>query len=154
MQSIEKKKPKKDISNYPTFKEKLELILEILKVLVNLSLFEGNFSDNKKKDNCIEKYNNLFKEMDCEIFLENKDSFEKKFFSYIVKDMKFVNNYLVKGISTSLIKITQFLKGVISIDEFLDELCSRLKNTIKFIKEIKGNNYSLNNNQRILQIFR
>jgi len=139
MQSIEKQEPEKDIPN-PTFKGKLELILTILKVLVNLSLSEGNFSDNKGKDNCIEKYNKLFKEMDSEMFLATKDSFGKKFFSYMVKDMKFVNNYLVKGVSTSLIKITQFLKGVISIDELLDELCSKLKNTIKFIKEIKGNN--------------
>ena len=56
-------------------------IITILKVLISLSLSEGNFSDKKSKDNCLEKYNNLFKEIDCEMFLSTKDFLGEKFFA-------------------------------------------------------------------------
>jgi hypothetical protein len=43
-----KKNTKADIQNYPTYKGKLELIFKILNVIINLSLLEDLFSNEKK----------------------------------------------------------------------------------------------------------
>jgi hypothetical protein len=61
-----KKNTKADIQNYPTYKGKLELIFKILDVLINLSLFEDLFSNEKNRNDCLKKYDDLFKKLDNE----------------------------------------------------------------------------------------
>ena len=61
-----KKNTKADIQNYPAFKGKLELIFKILNVLINLSLLEDLFYNEKNRNDCLKKYDDLFKKLDNE----------------------------------------------------------------------------------------
>ena len=89
----------------------------------------------------MEKYNNLFKEIECEMFLSTQGFLGKKFFDYVTEDMNFINKNLFNEVSNTLKMFAEFLNQKINIDTLIDHLSASLINSIKYVKFIKGSSY-------------
>ena len=130
--------------NYPSFKEKLELILKLLNILICLCISEGNIPNNENKKSYIEKYNKLFKTTNNNIFMSTKNFFSFGLFKEISQDIGSFNKFLGKEVFILLKNIKQFLADEINLDNLLEKVCSSLDFSIQYIKLNKGTNYSFN----------
>ena len=139
-----KQDSKSNNQNYPSFKEKLELILKLLNILICLCISEGNIPNNENKKSYIEKYNKLFKTTNNNIFMSTKNFFSFGLFKEISQDIGSFNKFLGKEVFISLKNIKQFLADEINLDNLLEKVCSSLDFSIQYIKLNKGTNYSFN----------
>ena len=139
---IRETKAKSNIQDNPLYKEKLGLIFKIMNVLISLSLSEGQSSDEKTKNDCLKKYDDLFTKLDNEMLLSTKNNIQNELINNILKDMKLFNPKFVKEVLSVLQAFKKFMAGGINIDTILEQLITSLKSSITQIKENNGKNHS------------
>ena len=125
------------------FKRKLDLILKLIRVLINLSIYEGNLTNFEDKNNFINKYFKLFDEQQNNLSLEFFKRFCKEFITNITKNILILNEKITNNLKNALSKCNKFINNNISIDELLNEVIIYFKETITYISEIKGNTLSI-----------
>ena len=139
---IRETKAKSNIQDNPLSKGKLGLIFKIMNVLISLSLSEGQSSDEKTKNDCLKKYDDLFTKLDNEMLLSTKNNIQNELINNILKDMKLFNPKFVKEVLSVLQAFKKFMAGGINIDTILEQLITSLKSSITQIKENNGKNHS------------
>ena len=118
----------KDNKSSPEFKGKLELVLKLMNIIINLCIAESK--KIKEKPEIIKLYNNIFKKEENDIFL----SFQK----YVLVDL--INNIKETKPDISFAYLifdpfNKFIQEKMSIDSLLDVLISILESLVVLVKK-------------------
>ncbi len=91
----ENQETKPNNGNFPDFNGRLDLILKLICLIINLSISEGILLVLDKKKELIKKYDNMFKAAKKEFNLNLHGIISKNFLNDLMKNFSFFNNNLL-----------------------------------------------------------
>ncbi len=126
----ENQETKPNNGNFPDFNGRLDLILKLICILINLSISEGKLLDSDKKKELIKKYDDKFKAAKSEINLNLHRIISKDFLNDLLKYFSFFNNNLLQLLKAALSFYNKFLLNKISVDILMDNLINLFVNQL------------------------
>lgn len=126
----ENQETKPNKGNFPDFNGRLDLILKLICILINLSISEGKLLDSDKKKELIKKYDDKFKAAKSEINLNLHRIISKDFLNDLLKYFSFFNNNLLQLLKAALSFYNKFLLNKISVDILMDNLINLFVNQL------------------------
>ena len=128
--------------NFHDFNGRLDLILKLIRIMINLSISEGKILDLNKKKELIKKYNDMFKAAKNEFNLNLQEILSNDFLNDIMKNLSLFNNKLIQLLKAALSYYNKFLLNKISVDILVDNLIDLFGKSIAYVKNNKGKNLS------------
>ena len=138
---VEKKIKDSEVS-LPNFKGKLDLILRLIRLLIDLSIYEGNNTELQEKNMLINEYNTLFDKTQNDLSLKMFNSFYSELTSTLFKKIKSFNAKIAQYLLNILKICNKFIKSEINIGQLLNQVIIYFKETIDFIRQKKGHSLS------------
>ena len=99
--------------NFPDFNGRLDLVLKIISILINLSISESAQINISQKKEMIKKYDDMFKNAKDEYCLNLQQIMTQNFFEYMKENFSLFNTKLLPFIQKALLFYNQFLKNQI-----------------------------------------
>ena len=99
--------------NFPDFNGRLDLVLKIISIILNLSISESNQIDISQKKEMIKKYDDMFKNAKDEYCLNLQRIMTQNFLKDIMKNFTFFSAELLPFINNALLFYNKFLKNQI-----------------------------------------
>ena len=99
--------------NFPDFNGRLDLVLKIISIILNLSISESNQIDISQKKEMIKKYDDMFKNAKDAYCLNLQRIMTQNFLKDIMKNFTFFNAELLPFINNALLFYNKFLKNQI-----------------------------------------
>jgi len=127
---------------FPDFNGRLDLILKIISILINLSISEGKLNDLNKKKELIKKYDDMFKAAKNDFILNIQKIISKDFLNEIKKDFHIFNQNLIPFLNSALSSFNKFQKNEISVGNLMDELIDAFGRSFTYVKNNNGKNLS------------
>ena len=142
IENIESQKANQINDNFPDFNGRLDLVLKIISIILNLSISESNQIDISQKKEMIKKYDDMFKNAKDEYCLNLQRIMTQNFLKDIMKNFTFFNAELLPFINNALLFYNKFLKNQINVDKLMDELITLFSKSIFYVKKNNGKSYS------------
>ena len=136
------KKPEDSEVSLPNFKGKLDLILRLIRLLINLSIYEGNTTELEEKNKLINEYNRLFDKTQGDLSLKLFNSFYNELTSTLFQKLKSFNGYIAKNLLNTLTACNQFIKNKLKIGELLNQVIKNFSETIDYLRKTQGKSLS------------
>ena len=137
---IQETKPNNE--QFPDFNGRLDLVLKLICILINLSISEGNLSDLDKKKELIKKYDDMFKAAKNGFCINLQRIMYKDFLNDMIKNFTCFDKNLLPFIRNALSCYNNFLLNKINVDKLMDELIALFSKSISYVKMNKGKSYS------------